>query len=694
MDAVLSLKDRTVQPRGEDRRDDPPHEHNVHPAYRSDIDGLRAVAILSVVLFHFFPSALRGGFVGVDIFFVISGFLISSIIFKSLQRSDFSFVEFYARRIKRIFPALIAVLASSLLFGWFFLLPDDYRMLGKHIASGAGFVQNIVLWNEAGYFDTASELKPLMHLWSLAIEEQFYMIYPVIMWGAWRLGLSVPGVLALVGLLSFGQNVLGIAADPVGGFFVPHARFWELLAGSGLACLGAFRPALPGGGPAGRRTGAWRRRQPDGRAASRAADGASLAGLLLIAAAVFGIHKGMTFPGWWALAPVAGAALLIWAGPGAWVNRIILSSRVMVLVGLISYPLYLWHWPVLTFARILETDMPSRTARLGLLLLSVVLAWGTYRFLERPIRFGKEHPGEHAGKTVGLSLLLLAAGVAGWVTFKSDGLYSRFGDGEIGSFAKVTNVYEYFDYATLVRDGKCHSVSAEVAYENNCVSKNERSLFIWGDSYAAALFSGLEHVGRKHRTGYEISQMTDGNGPPFFRDDARTDDGKTLAEANANRLEAVRRHRPKVVLIAWMINGGNSVHDKTRAVSMLADTVRRIKDASPSSKVIVLGPVPEWKGTLLRQVLDFSIANRTLPPRYMTNGLDENLKLWDAHFKANAHALGAEYVSAYDALCNENGCLTRTSDDPSGLTAVDWGHLSQAGARHLAEALKDTVFPD
>ncbi len=168
-------------------------EHNARPAYRPDIDGLRAVAILSVVTYHAFPTKLRGGFVGVDMFFVISGFLISTIIFRSLQRGDFSFTEFYAHRIKRIFPALILVLAACYTFGWFALLPDEYKQLGKHMAAGAGFVQNFVIWKEAGYFDTTSELKPLMHLWSLAIEEQFYLLYPVLIWGAWRTGLSVHG---------------------------------------------------------------------------------------------------------------------------------------------------------------------------------------------------------------------------------------------------------------------------------------------------------------------------------------------------------------------------------------------------------------------------------------------------------------------------------------------------------------------
>lgn len=160
--------------------------HLSHPNYRPDIDGLRAIAVLAVVAFHAFPSWVRGGFIGVDVFFVVSGYLISTIIFENLDRGTFCFSEFYARRIKRIFPALILVLISCFAFGWFFLLSDELNQLGKHVAAGAGFVSNLVLWNESGYFDNSAETKPLLHLWSLGIEEQFYIVWPLLLWFAWK----------------------------------------------------------------------------------------------------------------------------------------------------------------------------------------------------------------------------------------------------------------------------------------------------------------------------------------------------------------------------------------------------------------------------------------------------------------------------------------------------------------------------
>jgi peptidoglycan/LPS O-acetylase OafA/YrhL len=207
--------------------------HNT--SYRPDIDGLRAVAVLAVVLFHAFPNALSGGFAGVDVFFVISGFLISSILFAQIELGRFSIADFYARRARRIFPALALVLACTLAFGWFILLSDEFRRLGKHMAAGSGFVANLVLWSESGYFDTAADLKPLLHLWSLGIEEQFYLVWPLLLGLAWSRKVSMWWVLGAGMLMSFGLNIYGVGIDPTGTFFSPLTRFWELLAGAALA---------------------------------------------------------------------------------------------------------------------------------------------------------------------------------------------------------------------------------------------------------------------------------------------------------------------------------------------------------------------------------------------------------------------------------------------------------------------------
>ena len=204
------------------------HDNLTHPKYRADIDGLRAIAVLSVVLFHAFPTLqlsifpslhIAGGFIGVDIFFVISGFLISTIIFDNLERGSFSFLEFYSRRIKRIFPALLLVLITCFAFGWFALLADEYKQLGKHIAAGAGFVSNFVLWNESGYFDNSAETKPLLHLWTLGIEEQFYIIWPLLLWAGWKRKFNLLTITLIIATISFVLNIKGVRTDPVATFY-------------------------------------------------------------------------------------------------------------------------------------------------------------------------------------------------------------------------------------------------------------------------------------------------------------------------------------------------------------------------------------------------------------------------------------------------------------------------------------------
>lgn len=212
-----------------------------HPKYRPDIDGLRAVAVLAVVVFHVFPDWLEGGFIGVDVFFVISGFLISSIIFENLDKGTFSFSEFYARRIRRIFPALLVMLISSLIFGWFVLLPEELNQLGKHVAAGAGFVSNIVLWNEVEYFDSAADKKPLLHLWSLGIEEQFYIAWPLVVWLAWKKRLNILFLSMVAVLVSMVFNVNVVHQYPDAAFYCPLTRFWELLCGSVLAWCSLYK---------------------------------------------------------------------------------------------------------------------------------------------------------------------------------------------------------------------------------------------------------------------------------------------------------------------------------------------------------------------------------------------------------------------------------------------------------------------
>ena len=333
-------------------------------SYRADIDGLRAVAILSVVGYHAFPSVVRGGFVGVDVFFVISGYLITGLIATGLARGDFSLVEFYARRIRRIFPALIVVLLAVWALGWLKLLPEEYTALAKHIAAGAVYASNILLYKESGYFDTAAALKPLLHLWSLGVEEQFYIFWPLLLIVTWKWR-SRKAVLLAITALSFLLNIGRIGTHPISTFYLPITRLWELSLGGVLAYN--EHPAQ-------------RRQMPRQRTLLAGV------GIALLAASVFLLDNRRLFPGWWALAPTVGTLLLIAAGPSTWLSRKLLANRAMVRIGLVSYPFYLWHWPLLSLTRIVEGDRITTLETLGAIGLAFLLALLTYSCIERPIR--------------------------------------------------------------------------------------------------------------------------------------------------------------------------------------------------------------------------------------------------------------------------------------------------------------------
>lgn len=363
----------------------------LHPEYRPDIDGLRAVAVLAVVIFHAFPSSLKGGFIGVDIFFVISGFLISTIIYKGLQTGTFSFVDFYSRRIRRIFPALLVVISATFAFGFFILSADEFSRLGKLVAAGVGFVANLVLWSEAGYFDAETVTKPLLHLWSLGIEEQFYGIWPLLLLFAWKRKFKLLAVISIVLALSFIFNILGIRNDPVATFYSPLTRMWELLFGSLLAWVMVFR----------KESFTYFNSEMNTYLSSMNfitktryerlfPNLLSTTGIILFLIGFLKISEESYFPGFWALMPTFGTVLIIMAGTEAWINKKILSNKVAVWFGLISYPLYLWHWPLLSYGRIFYDKTPPSGFRWVAILLSILLAWFTVKYIEKPLRYSKK----------------------------------------------------------------------------------------------------------------------------------------------------------------------------------------------------------------------------------------------------------------------------------------------------------------
>jgi peptidoglycan/LPS O-acetylase OafA/YrhL len=431
-------------------------------AYRSDIDGLRAVAILMVVAFHAFPEVFPGGFIGVDVFFVISGFLITSILQEEMRAGRWSLASFYARRILRIFPALILVLFACLFAGWHTLLAQEYKLLGKHLGLGSVFLSNIGLWWEAGYFDKASEAKPLLNLWSLAIEEQFYIVWPLLLWlilGSRRSAARSVAALAVVSLV---LSVWWVWSDRTQAFYSLASRAWELLAGAWLA----LQP----------------QRLQSVRTVVR-----SVAVAVLFGAVVM-LNAKVPFPGAVALLPVLAAVLLIGVpATSDWTGRF-LAHPWMVALGRVSYPWYLWHWPLLSFAYIIESGLVSVGLRLVLVLASLLLAALTYWFWELPLR--------RLPRRLVISLLVVAMVILGLL---GKNIYDRHGLERIRHKNLIqldqASSQDFLDFEKqgLITEAKCEKPFKFPEREVCLLAHADKpvSAVVLGDSHAVHAFWGL-----------------------------------------------------------------------------------------------------------------------------------------------------------------------------------------------------------
>jgi peptidoglycan/LPS O-acetylase OafA/YrhL len=641
----------------------------VHLKYRPDIDGLRALAVLAVVAFHAFPSWVRGGFIGVDIFFVISGYLISTIIFENLDKGTFNFTEFYTRRIKRIFPALLLVLIACFVFGWFALLANEYKQLGKHIAAGASFISNFILWSEAGYFDNSAETKPLLHLWSLGIEEQFYIIWPLLLWLTWKYKFNLLTMTIAITIASFVLNIKGVEQDMVATFYSPQTRLWELLSGTLLAWFTLYKKETLFNTK--HRVDFWlsriiysERQESDGLIL---ANTLSFIGLLLLLYGFWRINKDLSFPGQWALIPTLGALLIIAAGSKAWVNQRVLSNKVAVWFGLISFPLYLWHWPILSFARIVEGEVPSRNTRIAAVALSVALAWITYKLLECPIRFGKFSK----VKVTVLVMLMAGIGYVGYVTYKGDGFGFRF-----PKIVQELGVYKYDDYHLDYREGTCF-LRPEQTYKDfkNCYSKNldgKSTIFLWGDSHAAHLYPGIK---KRYELNSNVAQYTASGCAPIIDYDAPN--RIHCRGVNNFIIDAIRKEQPDTVILSAMW----TAYD----LSNLDNTITLLKKANIRN-IAVIGPVTQWNDNLPKQLVKhFNNSFPHVVPERMRTGLNQNFIQLDEALKVRFKSNGVKYISTKELLCDSAGCITMTGKGVDTLMVWDYGHLTKTGSEFLVD---------
>jgi peptidoglycan/LPS O-acetylase OafA/YrhL len=649
----------------------PPHSELSHPKYRPDIDGLRAVAVLSVVIFHAFPNALKSGFIGVDIFFVISGYLISSIIFENIDRGSFSFAEFYGRRIKRIFPALTLVLLSCLVFGWFGLLGDEFKQLGKHMAAGAGFVSNFYLWQEVGYFNNAAETKPLLHLWSLAIEEQFYIFWPLLVWLTWKRKTLFLALFAALLVGSFAYNVSLVRLDPTATFYSPATRIWELLTGVLLAYLiTQIKQNSTAASPA------WHAR-------SAVHQLASTLGVLFIAFGLYKIDSGRPFPGTWALFPVLGSFFLIFAGPAAWFNRFVLSNQVLVWIGLISFPLYLWHWPILSFMRIVESEAPSLGYRVLAVALSVLLAWMTYYFAEKPIRLDSARV-KSSFKIAALSACVAVLGLIGFVIFQNNGVPAR-----AAAQINGVNTWDNLTFATpckFITNGPNHDDWCNIG---NAPDKQPTTLLI-GDSVGNNFAPMLQRYSEQSADSAFVFRQF-GRGLCHGFPEIAYENCAELVNATRAYLEKTPSVDTIILAANWPLyfNGfdrvGSTPVSGEQFKTAFEKNVAYYQGLGKRVIVFLAPPVganPRACLTRPIRLSDKSSCNLALKEALHNDGQ------YRAYFTMYLKSINIETFDPFKYMCDETSCKVT---DGTRIYYVDHEHFSAFGGQFLAEQAKDDL---
>ena len=641
--------------------------------YRPDIDGMRAIAVLLVVFYHAGLGLFPGGFIGVDIFFVISGYLITKVIEQDLVERRFSFREFYRRRIKRLLPAYLALVVATLAAGAFLSLPAHFDDTAQGVAASAAYASNIWFWHESGYFAGASDIKPFLHTWSLGVEEQFYLVFPLLLWLGWRrVGRRVAMLLfALVFVAALALAQLLLAHLAAASFYLLPARAWELMIGAALSLLGARATARRG------------------RSAAVAA------GLVLAIGSAWVVRAGPSFPGLTAVPVCVGSALLLWAGGGGEpISRIVLENRIAVFFGRISYSLYLWHWPLFAFYRYSYFGPPGPAMAVGLIVLAIVLATLSYRFVELPWRRRDALPGWRS-IVLAVTSAVGIIGVCGAINL-THGLPQRF----------PPRLRALLVRPPIKPDARFCTSASPNGSGLRCRLGDPAAApqaVLWGDSHAGAVATALGDAFARERRGLTVYTHIACPPVPGIERDAKPgpgDDCLTFSDTVLAKLVADPGIRSVVLVARWSLydRGGFGMepHDgfvpyvrprsgmpsapfEAAYRARIADTVARLRGAG--KRVVIVLPVPEM-GQDIPDVF----------PLLRLRGSDPDLLAVDratydarqgairAFLSKLAIATGSLTVDPAAYLCRDR-CYYRRGDT---LLYADDDHLSPAGAAPLA----------
>lgn len=621
--------------------------------YRADIDGLRAIAILFVLIFHFYPETLPGGFVGVDIFFVISGFLITRLLIQNLNDNHFSLLEFYKRRVLRLFPALLVVMCAVLVVGWYALFQEEFWILGEHVVGGIAFLLNFILHREAGYFDPLSNSKPLLHLWSLSVEEQFYLVWPILLYLLSRWRALNATLLAVFTALSFAANFY--FTDVTAQFYFPFLRFWQFSLGGWVALQPVPRDLIK-------------------NFASYAAFIAVLFGLYLV-------QDSDSYQHLYVLPVMIGTGIWL-ATPGSYIAEYLFSNPAIRVIGWISYPLYLWHWPILVFGRMLAPEYEDR--KMASVILSFLLAALTYLLVERPIRF------QRLGGALRVPALLvggLTVAMFGMVVYLTGGKGARFNS--IEAVMKRIEFGKGLAHSCKPLTGKSFN-DDWCNFESNLT--RDPSVVLIGDSFSASFATMLKSFADLNPS-YDLSYRSYARG----RCPSLLNYGPRYCREIVDSIYRYIQETPSVqtVVIAnnWnrYINGTrfkeeNHLESGESFARALKSSIEILRRQGKRVVVILSPPIGREPQTCVDRLADFGVKeNCSIPEKWALKANSDSRRLLVPFFKAQ----GIPVFDPFDYLCDGERCLLQYQR--KFLYGADGVHLETTGGEFLAEKAHDQI---
>ncbi len=622
--------------------------------YRKEIDGLRALAVIPVIFFHAGIPFFEGGYVGVDIFYVISGYLITSLILSEKEAGKFSLAGFYERRARRILPALFLVMLACIPFAFFLMMPNQLKDFSESILAVSLFASNFLFWLESDYFSPSAELKPLLHTWSLAVEEQFYILFPLFLLAFWSLGKKKINLLIICLLfISLSLSEWSVRNAPTASFFLTPSRAWEILLGVTAAFVINTNKKL----------------------INKISSNLALIGVFFIGYSIFFFEEETPFPGIYALLPTLGTVLILLFSSSRTLVGKIFSINLFVGVGLISYGAYLWHQPLLAFMRLYSPEVLNEYVLLFICLLSFVLAYLSWRFIEKPFRDREKTSRKKLAAFISIFLVFFIS--FSTLGIKTEGFIDYKLSKEDQDF--LAN-YKGLSLALPAYKEECNFYFQGKDIDPSCYKSfsEKKDVLIWGDSHAQALGPGLRYNFGKE---FNFVQVATSDCYPKLKLNDYKNEINSCSRSNAFALEIIKKKKIKSVILAQRKD-----HIKTNWKRLSA----YLKEAGVE-EIFIVGPTPQWVQSLPNIVAYYGLYNQesSLTSIGLNARLIKENKKLESLFEDSEDVT---FVSIIDYLCKEKRCLFKIDGAPleDNLVLVDDAHLSVRGSNLITE----TIFKD